>query len=182
MQNNALLYGIGALVVVALGAGAWMYMGGTPRENTNEERAQEDGTQTEGQPQTQRTALTSLRNSQSPQRCTFSTVADTTRTTGTVYVAEGKMRGEFTTTMDDQTIESYMIVEGNTSYVWSDAMPQGVKMSFDAMAAQSEGGVAQGVDPNAAVDYSCSPWVVQASMFALPSGIVFQDMSAFMPR
>jgi hypothetical protein len=45
-----------------------------------------------------------------------------------------------------------MIVKDNTSYLWSSAMPQGIKMSFDAMSGQGapQQGASQGLDLNAA--------------------------------
>jgi len=59
-------------------------------------------------------------------------------------------------------------------------MPQGIKMSFASMTTQSDSAPQGAVDPNAEVEYSCSAWSADASLFALPSGITFQDMSAMM--
>lgn len=170
MQNNALLYGIGALVVIAAGVGIWMYGGGSMMGDGN------------GNAKTQSTNLKSLIASQSPQRCTFSNegMTEGASSSGTVYVAGGKMRGDFVSTAGGHTSNSHMVVEGGASYVWTDEMAQGFKMSFDAMS-QPQNNNAQTVDPNADVDYSCSYWGVDSSVFVLPTNITFQDMSAMMP-
>ena len=92
------------------------------------------------------------------------------------------MRGDFTSVAAGKTILSHMIVKDNTSYMWSDAMPQGIKMSFDTVATQSDATPQSMVNPDAQVDYSCSAWDADTSMFVLPEGVTFQDMSAMMPK
>ncbi len=70
-----------------------------------------------------------------------------------------------------------MIVEGNTSYVWGGGMPGGFKMSFNSMS--SAGSSSGAVDPNAPVNYSCAAWAADQSVFMVPSGIEFRDITSF---
>lgn len=96
---------------------------------------------------------------------------------GTVYVGGGKMRGDFTSqTSSGTTITSHMISDGQTVYVWSSAMPQGIKMAVSASSQTSASGTQNPYNEN--VNYTCSAWSVNSSEFALPAGVTFEDMSA----
>ena len=112
------------------------------------------------------------------QTCTYS--SDSGR--GTVYVSGGKVRGDFDVTADGQTSKSHMIVMDNTSYIWTDGQKAGFKTSFDASAtpvAGANGSTAtkSGFDPSSMADYKCGTWVVDSSMFALPSGVTFSTFA-----
>ncbi len=170
MQNKTVLYGVGALIVLVLGIAAWMMIGGS---------IPGPGSQT---PQTQNTTLKNLIAMGGSNKCTFTSSTQNTQSEGTVYVSGGQMRGDFTSTAAGKTTLSHMIVKENMSYMWSDAMPQGIKMSFDAMATQSDANPQASVDPNAQVEYSCSSWGADASVFVLPTDVTFQDMSAIIPN
>lgn len=162
-------YIIGAIVIIAVALGIWLFSGQSLPGGVSNSASPVAGTQN--------TSLKNLLASQSPQSCTFSTAAAQTSSQGIVYVAGGKMRGDFTSTVDGKGVKSHMIVMDNTSYVWSDAMPQGVKMSFDTMATQTGNSPQGSVDPNATTNYDCSSWSTDVSMFVLPAGITFQDLS-----
>ncbi len=172
MQNKALVYGVVVVAVVVLGLGAWMVVGksGTPKVGSSTT-------------QTQNTTLKNLLAMGGSNKCTFSSSTQNSQSDGVVYIANGQMRGDFTSTAAGKTTQSHMIVKDATSYVWSDAAPQqGFKMSFDAMATQSDANPQASVDPNAQVAYSCSSWSADANMFVLPTNVTFQDMSALIPK
>jgi hypothetical protein len=108
-----------------------------------------------------------------------------TQTNGTVFVASGHMRGDFTSQNSaGQTITSHMITDGTTSWVWTDQPAEGMKMSFAGMAttssAQAGPQQAQSVNPNEQMNYSCAGWSADQSEFTLPTNITFNDMSALM--
>lgn len=92
------------------------------------------------------------------------------------------MRGDFTSVASGQTTQSHMITDGQTSYVWTDQMAQGFKMSFSSANATSGGsnGASTSVNPDEKVNYACSPWSVDQSEFTLPANITFSDMGALM--
>jgi len=113
------------------------------------------------------------------QKCTFSDSGSS----GTFYVSGGKARGDFSSTVAGKTEMTHMIMDGQISYVWVDGQKQGFKMSASDMAsAQSSAPAAapKAVDANKKMDYSCSPWAADSTMFALPAGVQFMDMSAMM--
>ena len=115
------------------------------------------------------------------QKCTFTNTTDASESSGVVYLSNGKMRGDFTSVAAGKTIQSHMIVEGKTSYVWSDAMAgQGIKMSFEDTDTPSSAPEGQSVDLDAKTNYSCSGWGVDQAIFVLPQGVEFKDLSAMM--
>lgn len=112
------------------------------------------------------------------------TTANQAESSGTVYISNGQMRGDFNATnkaLGDTVIEAHMIRAGGFIYSWSSAAPQGVKMS-DAVIenASTKNNASGSIDPNAQVSYSCEPWVADAAQFVPPSTVTFMDVSAMM--
>jgi hypothetical protein len=96
-----------------------------------------------------------------------------------IYVAGGKMRGDFTAVSDGQEMQSHMITDGQTAYIWTNQMPQGVKMSFGTIDDDQSGAAnSNPIDPDKELDYRCSGWTTDQSQFNLPSGVTFTDLSA----
>lgn len=125
-------------------------------------------------------SLKALLSSGKEQTCTFSDGSGAAASNGTVYFANGKMRGDFVS-VPESGVEtmSHMIVDGNTSYIWTDGMPQGFKMSFDAVK-DGNTDTQKGVDINHEYDYKCTSASPNASLFELPKNITFSDMSVMM--
>jgi hypothetical protein len=118
------------------------------------------------------------------QMCTFEAGGDEGVTTGTVYVSGDSARGEFTTTIsNDESYETYMIRNDDTFYMWGDSFPTGMKMvmSVDEWANQiiddtEESSVNSAIDPNAEVDFKCSSWTVDRSLFEAPTDVKFMTI------
>ena len=163
-MNKTLLYAIAGVVVV-LGA-IGLYMTGGPVGNMATQNGQE-------------TSLKELLASQNPQKCIFNHETDISDSSGEVVVSGGKMRGDFNSLAAGQTVKTHMIVDSGTAYVWTDTMAQGFKMSVDAMNTSSTD-TNQNLDINQRLNYSCTPWTPDASVFTLPTGITFTDMTALM--
>ncbi len=110
----------------------------------------------------------------SAQECRFSTEA----ATGTVHVANQKMRADIVTT-GTESATTHMITDGKTTYFWVEGTGTGYKMAFDltnttdAQKTQQP----QAIDVNQKYDYSCSAWVTDSAIFELPANIAFTDMS-----
>ncbi len=174
MEPKTLIGIVVALVVV--GGGIW-YVSGQPAQipadgesaTTGEETAEGSGT------------LADLMKRSGSYKCTVEvkpTQANAnTESSGTVYVGNGKMRGDFSTViaaMGGKKVESHMITSDGYVYTWSDMMPQGVKVQVSA---GEEGTATQaGMDASAAVDYHCGPWSVETSRFTVPGDITFTMM------
>jgi hypothetical protein len=116
------------------------------------------------------------------QRCTFKTASEGSSTEGTVYIAEGKMRGDFKTTVDGKAQDMSMIRDGDTSYIWGSSLPTGIKMTISLDELSSNQQTGQVVNPSDKLDYSCIPWNTDASLFTPPSNIKFSELpSSILP-
>lgn len=93
---------------------------------------------------------------------------------GTVYIAGGKMRADFTSQTQAGTFETHMINDGTSLYTWTDGVPQGVKLAAPDITAQTNASADQGgFDYSAQVDYTCGPWNEEPSMFTPPTSVSF---------
>ena len=107
------------------------------------------------------------------QTCTYSDAGYT----GTVYVANNKMRMDYTGTSNGVTVTSHSIIDGNVYYSWIDGQPNGFKFDVSKTGA-GQAGPNQNVDINRTFDYNCSAWSVDNSKFTLPAGVQFTDFAA----
>lgn len=164
-MQNALWYVIGLVAVVAVGGFVYTQMRGPVSDMapTTPQVAQEQ-------------SLRELMAANTPTKCTFTSAQNTQ---GTVYVANGKVRGDFSASVNGSAMMGHMIVMDNMSYVWMDGMSQGYKNSFEANSTSSAQANTntQGLNPDERVSYSCEGWSVDEQMFALPSGISFMAIS-----
>jgi hypothetical protein len=112
--------------------------------------------------------------------CTIASEDPNAVSNGTVYVSGGKVRGDFTSTVDGAAYDSHFINADGYIYTWSSAMPQGMKMADTGMreGAPSTGEEAPGsFDPSVKVDYNCNPWMVDNGKFTPPSDVAFMDFT-----
>lgn len=155
---------VAAVIVVA--AGAWFfYSGGS------------DMMMSSNQPQ-QQMSMKELIAMGKSQKCVFSEPQSSTG--GTIYIADGKVRGDFTSQNQGANVSGHMIVDGTTVYTWMDGMNQGFKTSFNPTGEQGQGDTQQGLSPDKKTDYKCEKWSADESFFAMPAGVTFSDMSAMM--
>jgi len=127
-------------------------------------------------------SLRDLVMSGKPQKCTFSDTRSGATTQGVVYVGGQKVRGDFTMTTGNQKTDGHMIMDGKTTFVWTSAMPQGVKfaMSADATTTAASQMSGQAIDYTSAMNYDCDSWTADASLFSVPTNITFMDLSTMM--
>lgn len=173
---------VGAVLVGVLGAGAWFYMSGGMAEmrgGESGERLMEGATATDPNSLESGT-WRSLMGMTSAARCTVSTTANGVESMGTVYVANGSMRGDFSSTVNGRAVDSHIIADATTVYTWSTGLPQGVKTPRDLATGQTSGNSTETFNPNAELNYSCGAWTADASMFVPPTDITFLDISAMM--
>ena len=177
-MNKSLGYGIGAIVIIALIAAFFMMQKGT---QPSSEGVVGTTQQADTQDSSAGGALKDLFTMGGSQTCTFSNKAGA-QGSGTVYVSGGNVRTDFVTSIENgSTQQMHMIVKDKTSYMWGDALQgQGIKMSFADITEPTASGSQQqaGFDANQSVEYSCKPWVADASVFELPAGVQFSDLSA----
>lgn len=174
MKNKAVIAVIVILVLGVGGYGAYRIV-----KHFNRLSAQSQAP-TMTAPEATPTAMTTLKALLAlgiAQKCTFDQ--------GTVYMDGGKVRGDFTTSAG----VSHMISMNNTSYIWMDGQTTGFKTTFNPNAtaapstetATSAPATPQGgVDVNQQANYNCGAWTADGSLFVLPKGVTFQDLSKFM--
>jgi hypothetical protein len=178
---------MGIVVAVAIiGAGAYVLMGnkGTAPDGAMAPEGATVPTQAGTQqpatsvPTGNPMSLKELLASGTSQQCTFADNVAGATVQGTVYVSGGKVRIDFSSTQQGKTVSGHTMTDGDVFYTWSDGMKDGFKMSMTA--AQSSGTQQQMLDVDRKVDYHCSPWTSDTSIFALPKHVTFRDMAEMM--
>lgn len=106
--------------------------------------------------------------------CDVSSTAGGIASSGTTYVANGMVRSDFTSNIPQVgNIESHMIVRDGLAYTWTSMMNQGFKFPISEGEGEAEVSAEVAAQVNQDYDFSCRPWAVDVSTFALPSGIEF---------
>lgn len=165
---------IGVVAVLIVGIALAIAFGMKPAQKASESTVPAPASSSAG-------SLKSMLAMTGSHTCTVHYGTEAAASDGTVYVSGGMMRGDFTSKTPSGTIESHMIIKDDTSYMWSSAAPQGMKLSLSAMSAPAQPNAPKaGMDIEQNVDYSCEAWSADASKFELPSSVTFTDMSAMM--
>lgn len=111
-----------------------------------------------------------------PQHCEFTDGTGDTQTTGMVYVAGGKTRGDFDTTVNGQVMHAHTIMKDGFVYSWVDEQGMGMKMAIPQGEVQPGGDNTQ-FDTQKEMDYDCSAWVPDDSVFETPANITFNEIT-----
>ncbi|MBI5456529.1 hypothetical protein HY969_02210 [Candidatus Kaiserbacteria bacterium] len=175
MSTNAI---IGLVVAVAVvGAAVWYYSNnssGSMMQGDNAQQVQQNGNTNTN---TGSGTLASLFAMNGSYKCTVSSQVENSETDGVVYVSNGSVRGDFTSTVSaagGEAVAAHMIKTGNDVYVWSDMMPQGIKMSASTMMSGSGSSAnSAAFDPNVSVNYDCQPVAANANLFVAPANVQF---------
>ncbi len=123
--------------------------------------------------------------------CTWQSDSEDSKMTGTTYVDGDRMSAEYIVTADNQTMVSNMVGDGTMMYFWTTVEGQvmGYKMDYSKFeeTVKPELDTEMPASPtkvDSPVDqvmgdytYDCSPWTVDASVFALPTDVTFMDMN-----
>ena len=177
MNNKVLLAIVGLLV---LGVGGYFVVS---RNSGNS--APSTSNQGTTQPASPANLLKNLLTGGVSQSCTFSNTKDGATSDGVIYVASGKVRGDFNSVSGGKTTKTHMVVDGKTSYIWMDGQATGFKTTFDTSTTASPSGSASGgtsgsFDANANLNYNCKPWIVDNSMFSVPTNVQFMGLDSMM--
>ncbi len=171
-MNNKAVIGIIAAVVV-LGAIFFATRG----NNSSDVASDSSSADSASGASMENTTIKSLIAGEGSRKCTFKTTEAGVESSGTVYAGGGKMRGDFTSTIEGKETMSHMIYDGTTSYIWMDGQATGFKMALDAeQTASAEQN--QSVDVNKNYEFDCDSWSVDNSKFEVPGNVEFSDFSA----
>jgi len=164
---------IAVVILILLAAGGFLFLnksGTSPLQNSRTAT----GT-------SQKSSLKALLGLGTNQKCSYSD--QESGSSGTLYLGNGNARGDFLTTANGSEQGSHMIIDGQSMYVWTEGENQGFMMKRDAIEdiqENSAGNAPKTVDINEEVDYDCSSWSPDSSMFSAPSNVTFQDYSSIM--
>ncbi|MDO8742580.1 MAG: hypothetical protein Q7J45_03560 [bacterium] len=95
------------------------------------------------------------------------TVGTTVKRAGTMYVADAKMRVNFST--------ASMIDDGSFLYVWKKGATTGLKLSAVSSVSGSAIAVSGGFDPANPFSFSCSGWTKDVSILTPPGSVTFSN-------
>lgn len=94
-----------------------------------------------------------------------------------VYIADGKMRGEFRTT---NSVASLMVFDGSYLYSWQEGLAKGTRARLTSIS-QLPGAIPKDLTSGAIygtsgenVSWDCHTWIKDAKMLAAPSYVKFQ--------
>lgn len=169
---NTKVIGVIAALILLLGAGGAYFL------SQNKTTSNTDSSQTPTTTESKSSSLLDLLSAGKNQRCTFKTSTSTSVSEGTFYIANGKMRGDFKTTVDGKTEEMSMIRDGDTNYIWGSSLETGIKMTIAIDKLSENQQASQFVNPDAKLDYNCMPWTTDSSLFTPPSNVKFTDMTS----
>jgi len=171
MNKNVAIVG-GILILIIVGFFAYSAMK-KPSQPINKVVTSENKPATSNSQTTAQGTLKSLLTSGKSQKCTYSYDHQSTAVTGTIYVANGKMRGDFVSTSGQSKVAGHMIIDGGYFYVWTDLSNNGIKMAVNQEQPTNAPVNSQTPDINQAFAYTCQGWAGDDTLFTLPSGISF---------
>lgn len=169
--------------VILLGGGAYYFLNREPGENRESEAQTRDEAKNEEAPVTSsfRGSFDDLMARGGSYKCTFTHKTDVSVSSGTVYISDDRMRGDFESETEHMDVTSHMIKRDGYVYSWSPLTSQGFKMPVDGegeAGGSGDGSMSgQSVDLNQEYDYDCSTWTTNESVFALPA-ITFMEIGS----
>jgi hypothetical protein len=177
MNRNVAIV-VGVLILFIIGSGAYLALNKSPQPSTNKSPITQNKP-ADSETQTVQGTIKSLLSSGKSQKCTYSSNLESASVSGTLYVANGKMRVDFASGTEQAKISGHMIMDSGFSYVWTDMSKQGIKMAIDQKLQQPSGIPAggQALDVNQTFAYTCQGWIGDGSVFALPSDITFSTFA-----
>ncbi len=113
------------------------------------------------------------------EKCDISATTKDGSTSGTVYISDSRMRGDFNSTIAGHAYSAHMLRNGDSVHVWTGSTGAVMLLSgLDALASSPLNKEHVSLDQQ--VSYTCKPWIAAESEFALPTGVSFIDVSALL--
>ncbi len=178
MNKNNILYGILAIVVVG---GIFWYtlsqtssytatntQGTIPTSTNGTDNTSTGNTSTHTSPKT----IGSLLAVTSPQSCTFSDNTAGNTIQGTMLIANGKLRSDYSTNINGKITYTHIIINGAYNYMWQDGQTTGTKTIQTAGVTT----ISQNIDLQNFDNFACTNSVTTQADFTkfnLPTTIKF---------
>lgn len=145
-------------------------------------------TETQTETSTGTKSLRDLLSANIAQKCTYTITNESDQNEGVTYVANGKVRADFSVAENGKTTQTHMISDGKTSWIWTDGETTGFKMTVEKTEPQSgtesapETSFQAGVNWDEKLDYKCSAWITDGSFFTPPVNVNFTDFSELLNK
>lgn len=178
MNKSFLIVG-GIILSIAVVVGAYFFL--TPNSATPDKVANIENSmieETEPENAQQKKSLSDLLTLANNQECAFT---DDEGNSGVVRAASGKVRGDFTGSVNGKVTQTHMFSDSQSMYIWFEGETTGFKGSISSMTQAGAQSGNKSLDVNKQVDFDCKPWVVNTGLLVVPSEITFTDFSAMMP-
>ncbi len=186
-MNKNIIWGSVAVIVIVLFA--WLLSSGgntpVPNENTNTSTGQNTNTDTTKpqvatNPKVVTPTITQTFTNVLPRlgnyQCDYEEVTQSTRSTNTIYLSEGKMRGEFRSRdAQGNVTASMMVYDGVNLYTWTEGKTTGTVTQpkslsdFPPIIPKDIVGAKVLGSGLFSASWYCNPWPKDPSMLAKPS-------------
>lgn len=105
---------------------------------------------------------------------------------GTFYVADQKVRGDISASVNGKDFKNHTLIMDKTSYTWIEGEKKGFKMTVSDNAPQTQNLTPtqkqEAVNMEAKMNYRCDDWSKDNSYFELPKDVSFSDLSSLIPN
>ena len=169
-----------AIVAVAVVGGGVYYA-----TNKNDDQQQSESSQSSESNNEELNSINGLLAQNKNVTCTFSSADDSgSQTSGTVYVAGDRMRGNFSYQASGKAEQQSNILRNSEyQYFWQEGSDTGFKTKVDDSKESGDDSnktdsQSQSVDQDAKYEFDCSEWAVDESKFSVPGSVKFTDYSA----
>lgn len=114
-------------------------------------------------------------------KCTVHQSVNGVDSVGTTYISGKNVRGEYANKVEGVSMTAYVLVRDGYSYTWTSMAPtMGFKVKNTEPTAQN---TAQGKSGSYSFnaeqigDYDCQAWTEDSTLFTLPEGVTFTELS-----
>ncbi len=182
MKQSTLWIWVVVIVLILIG-GIWWYY-----SSENSALQNETGTTTSTNSQTtsnnqiagMKTTLGGIFDDPGSYQCDYDQISSSSRSTNVVYVADGKLRGEFRTQTATTSTLSMAVYDGSNLYVWTEgkatgkvSQPKTIKDLPSAIPEDITSGKILGSGFNN-VSWNCHAWSKDTTKLSKPTYVTFQ--------
>jgi len=122
-------------------------------------------------------SLSYLMKQKEPLYCSATASTAYAKRTGTLYIADGKMRAIWGGYRNGVYVRVVVVDDGMYLYTWQEGAATGIKLPAPSSVSGSVIADAGGVDLVTPITFACDDWTVDATLFTPPSSIVFSTRS-----
>jgi len=184
-MNTNTIIGIIVVIFLAIVSVWWITSSQSAAQNPDDQMATTTATSTtSGTGKTTgttkgTTTFKSIFTQSGSYECDYEQVGGTGRASNRIYIADGKMRGEFRTITSQGSTATLMVYNGGYLYTWTEGMTTGVKAKISSLADLPQAiptdltsGAIYG-STNNSIGWDCHSWNTDKTLLTVPSYVKF---------